>query len=41
MQASEIQYELVYLEFPRTFSHSLELGFIQVRLSMPPILLAK
>lgn len=31
-QASKIQKELASLEFPYTFGHSLELGFIQVRL---------
>jgi hypothetical protein len=30
-QASKIQKELAQLEFPYTFGHSLELGFIQVR----------
>ena len=30
-QASKIQKELASLEFPYTFGHSLELGFIQVR----------
>lgn len=29
-QASEIQRQLAHLEFPYTFAHSLELGFIQV-----------
>lgn len=30
LQASEIQRDLSHLEFPYTFGHSLELGFIQV-----------
>jgi hypothetical protein len=31
-QASKIQLEIASLEFPYSFGHSLELGFIQVRL---------
>lgn len=34
-QASKIQKELASLEFPYTFGHSLELGFIQVRIGLP------
>lgn len=35
-QASKIQLEIASLEFPYSFGHSLELGFIQVRLSCYP-----
>lgn len=35
-QASKIQLEIASLEFPYSFGHSLELGFIQVRLILLP-----